>query len=245
MKMDYERIRDFIISYSQDDVGVLGEIYTEAVADGVPIIRRETRDFLKTILIMNRPKEILEVGTAVAYSTLVMADTLKRIYKTSDKTLDKTSDITSDITLDKTSGGLSDDIFHIDTCESDPERIKVASHNIERYGEKRITIYPGDAAETLKNIDGKKYDFIFIDAAKAQYDIYLEEAIRLSHTGTVILSDNILADGEILESHFLVEKRDRTIHDRMRAFLYKIKKDDRLETAILSVADGVAVSVVL
>lgn len=245
MKMDYERIRDFIISYSQDDVGVLGEIYTEAVADGVPIIRRETRDFLKTILIMNRPKEILEVGTAVAYSTLVMADTLKRIYKTSDKTLDKTSDITSDITLDKTSGGLSDDIFHIDTCESDPERIKVASHNIERYGEKRITIYPGDAAETLKNIDGKKYDFIFIDAAKAQYDIYLEEAIRLSHTGTVILSDNILADGEILESHFLVEKRDRTIHDRMRAFLYKIKNDDRLETAILSVADGVAVSVVL
>ena len=191
MKMDYERIRDFIISYSQDDVGVLGEIYTEAVADGVPIIRRETRDFLKTILIMNRPKEILEVGTAVAYSTLVMADTLKRIYKTSDKTLDKTSDI------------------------------------------------------TLKNIDGKKYDFIFIDAAKAQYDIYLEEAIRLSHTGTVILSDNILADGEILESHFLVEKRDRTIHDRMRAFLYKIKNDDRLETAILSVADGVAVSVVL
>lgn len=237
MKMDYERIRDFIISYSQDDVGVLGEIYTEAVADGVPIIRRETRDFLKTILIMNRPKEILEVGTAVAYSTLVMADTLNRIYKTSDKT--------SDITSDKTSGGLSDDIFHIDTCESDPERIKEASHNIERYGEKRITIYPGDAAETLKNLDGKKYDFIFIDAAKAQYDIYLEEAIRLSHTGTVILSDNILADGEILESHFLVEKRDRTIHDRMRAFLYKIKNDDRLETAILSVADGVAVSVVL
>ena len=72
----------------------------------------------------------------------------------------------------------------------------------------------------------------------------MEEAIRLSHLGTVIITDNILADGDVLESHFLVEKRDRTIHDRMREYLYMIKNDDRLETAILSVADGIAVSVV-
>ena len=126
----------------------------------------------------------------------------------------------------------------------DEDRIAVARDNISRSGYKNIHILEGDAAETLRGIENKEYDFVFIDAAKAQYKIYMEEAIRLSHPGTVIITDNILADGDVLESHFLVEKRDRTIHDRMREYLYMIKNDDRLETAILSVADGIAVSVV-
>ena len=107
----------------------------------------------------------------------------------------------------------------------------------------RINIIEGDAEETMKSLDGQ-YDLIFIDAAKAQYAVYMEEAIRLSHPGTVIICDNILGEGLVLESHFLVEKRDRTIHDRMRTFLEKIKEDERIDTSILSIGDGMTVSIV-
>ena len=225
--MDYSRIRDFVMSYSHDDTGLLKDIHDRALEKDVPIIRRETADYLKVMLHMVKPKTVLEIGTAVAYSTLLIADTLSDIFGE-----------------DKNSQGDGEAEWCIDTCEMDADRIAVARDNISRSGYKNIHILEGDAAETLRGIENKEYDFVFIDAAKAQYKIYMEEAIRLSHPGTVIITDNILADGDVLESHFLVEKRDRTIHDRMREYLYMIKNDDRLETAILSVADGIAVSVV-
>ena len=217
--MDYSRIRDFIISYTHDDEGLLKEIYDKAIADDVPIIRRETRDFLQVLLRIIKPETILEVGTAVGYSTLVMAETL------------------SDV--------LGDEHWHIDTCELDESRIEEATKNFAKSSfDEKISLLKGDAAGTLKRINGKNYDFIFIDAAKAQYMTYLEEAIRLSHKDTVIVTDNILAEGDVLESHFFVEKRDRTIHDRMREYLSYVKNDSRLETSILSVGDGLALSVV-
>ena len=86
---------------------------------------------------------------------------------------------------------------------------------------------------------------IFIDAAKGQYMIYLDEALKMSNPGTIIISDNILEDGKIIESHFLVEKREITIHDRIRQYLYRLKNDERLATDILSVGDGAAVSLVI
>lgn len=217
--MDYTRIRDFIISYTHDDEGCLKEIYEKAVQNEVPIIRRETRDFLQVLLQIIKPQSILEVGTAVGYSTLVMADVLQEVWSRND--------------------------WHIDTCELDESRIKEALANFSNSPYKeRITLLQGDAASTLKSITDKTYDFIFIDAAKAQYMTYLEESIRLSHKGTVIVTDNILAEGDVLESHFLVEKRDRTIHDRMREYLYYIKNDPRLDTSILSVGDGLAMSII-
>lgn len=217
--MDYSRIRDFIISYTHDDEGLLKEIYDKAIVDEVPIIRRESRDFLQVLLRITKPENILEVGTAVGYSTLIMAETL--------------------------SGILEDRKWHIDTCELYESRIEESTKNFAKSPyEDKISLLKGDAAETLKSIIDKSYDFIFIDAAKAQYMIYLEEAIRLSHKDTIIVTDNILAEGDVLESHFLVEKRDRTIHDRMREYLQKIKNDPRLETSILSVGDGLALSIV-
>ena len=211
--MEYERLRDFIISYIHDDEGILGDIYSEAIKNNVPVIRPEMKDLLRTLIVMNRPEKVLEIGTAVGYSSLFIAEVLK-------------------------CG------FSIDTFELDPDRVKIAKDNISKLGyENEIHIHEGDAAALLKEMD-RKYDFVFIDAAKAQYMIYLEEIMRLTHPGSVIVTDNIFTDGEVLESHFLVEKRDRTIHDRMREYIYKIKNDDRLETAVLSVADGAAVSVV-
>ena len=185
----------------------------------MPIIRRETRDFLQVLLQIVKPQSILEVGAAVGYSTLVMADVLNEVWSRND--------------------------WHIDTCELDESRIKEALANFSNSPyEEHITLLEGDAASTLKSIIDKTYDFIFIDAAKAQYMTYLEESIRLSHKGTVIVTDNILAEGDVLESHFLVEKRDRTIHDRMREYLYYIENDPRLDTSILSVGDGLAMSII-
>ena len=230
--MDYTRIRDFIISYTSDDEGLLADICREAISSDVPIIRREARDFLKVLLQMVRPKNILEVGTAVGYSTLVMADAMEKICGSADT-------------------------WHIDTIELDDERFRIAEQNINNMNmNNRITQYKGDAAIVLDDFvkkldslekterDGKLYDFIFIDAAKAQYSTYLELCLKLSHKGTVILTDNILADGDVLESHFLVEKRDRTIHDRMREYIAEIMNDKRLETSILAVGDGMAMAVV-
>ena len=237
--MDYQRIRNFILSYSRDDEGILGDIYKEAVSQGVPIIRKEARDLLVTLLHMNRPERVLEIGTAVGYSTLVIAKTLDDMYSC-DKTylFDET---------DKDKKVIKK--WHIDTCEMDKDRISQAQKNISLMSmNERISLYEGDAEDILDGLylDRNKcvYDFIFIDAAKAQYMSYLDKSLKLSHNGTVIVTDNILADGDVLESHFLVEKRDRTIHDRMREYLYRIKNDKNLETAILSVADGMAVSVV-
>ena len=89
----------------------------------------------------------------------------------------------------------------------------------------------------------KTYDLVFIDAAKGQYPDYLKEAMRLTRTGSVIIADNILQDGEIMESKFIVERRDRTIHKRIREFLEMVSKDERLETSILPVGDGITFSV--
>ncbi len=215
--MDYSRIRDFIMSYSKDDEGLLGDIYSKAIEKDVPIIRRDTADFLRVMISIVRPKNVLEVGTAVAYSTIYIAEVLNSINQSHD--------------------------WHIDTCEMDEERIAEAENNISSSDYMGIiNLIKGDAALSLKSLGGS-YDFVFIDAAKAQYMDYLDESLRLSHPGTVIITDNILSDGDVLESHFLVEKRDRTIHDRMRDYLYRIKNDERLETAILSIGDGVAVSV--
>ena len=134
--------------------------------------------------------------------------------------------------------------YHIDTIELDDVRAEEAQGHITEFGkEDKIHLYRGDAAEVLKTLT-EKYDFIFIDAAKAQYMNYLQAVMKLVHADSVIVTDNVLESGLVLESHFLVEKRDRTIHDKLREYLYTLKNDERLETAILSIGDGVAVSVV-
>ena len=136
----------------------------------------------------------------------------------------------------------------IDTIELDTDMADEAEANFRRFKKDDvITLHRGDAAEILEDMaeqGGRSYDLVFIDAAKSQYKVYLSQAMRMVHPGSVIVTDNILESGLVLESHFLVEKRDRTIHDKLREYIYLIKNDERLETAILSVGDGIAVSVV-
>ena len=108
--------------------------------------------------------------------------------------------------------------------------------------EEQITLLEGDAMEIIRTLDGP-YDFIFVDAAKAQYIHYFPELLRLLEPGGYLISDNVLQDGDLIESRFAVERRNRTIHARMREYLYELTHHQELTTSILPVGDGVAVSV--
>lgn len=132
---------------------------------------------------------------------------------------------------------------HITTIENYEKRIPIARENFRRAGrEEEITLLEGDALEVMKTLPGP-YDFIFMDAAKGQYIQYMPQVMRLLSPGGVLVSDNVLQDGDIIESRFAVERRNRTIHSRMREYLYQLKHDSRLETSILPLGDGIALSV--
>ena len=210
---DMDRISSFIDSFIVDDEGILGEIYMSAIKRGVPVIRRSAKEFLKTQLLIKKPKNILEIGTAIGYSSLYMSQYI-------------------------------DEDGRITTLELDETRVIEAKDNIKKLGkEEVIKVIKGDALETISTLPDDSYDFLFVDAAKGQYINYYEDVIRIAKSGAVIISDNILQDGEILESHFTVEKRNRTIHDRMRDYIYKITHDKRVESSILPLADGMAVTI--
>ncbi len=131
----------------------------------------------------------------------------------------------------------------ITTIENYEKRIPVARENFRRAGkEGQISLIEGDALDILKKLEGS-YDFIFMDAAKGQYIHYLPEVLRLLKDGGVLVSDNVMQDGEVIESRFAVERRNRTIHARMREYLYELKHTEELLTSILPLGDGVAVSV--
>ncbi len=132
---------------------------------------------------------------------------------------------------------------HITTIEKYEKRIPIARENFRRAGrEDAITLLEGDAAELLKGLDGP-FDFIFMDAAKGQYIHFLPDVLRLLPKGGMLLSDNVLQDGDIVESRFAVTRRNRTIHSRMREYLYELKHHSDLETVVLPVGDGVTISV--
>ena len=131
----------------------------------------------------------------------------------------------------------------ITTIEKYEKRIPQARENFARAGmDHRITLLEGDALEVMRTLDGP-YDMVFMDAAKGQYLTFLPEALRLLRQGGILVSDNVLQDGDIIESHYAVERRNRTIYKRMREYLYVLKHTEGLLTSILPVGDGAAVTV--
>lgn len=188
------------------------EIAAKASEDRVPIVRRETAAFLTTMVALRRPREVLEIGTAVGYSALRMCEALP-------------------------AGGK------LTTIEKYDRYIREAKANFKRGERERdIRLLEGDAADILKTLAGP-YDLIFLDAAKGQYLSFLRELLRLLPVGGVLISDNILQDGELIESRFAVPRRNRTIHARMREYLYELKHNEALATSLLPLGDGVSVSV--
>ena len=132
---------------------------------------------------------------------------------------------------------------HITTIENYDKRIPIARANFKRAGkEEQIDLIEGDALEVMHGLEGP-YDLIFVDAAKGQYIHYRPEVMRLLGADGVLVSDNVLQEGDIIESRFAVERRNRTIHSRMREYLYELKHHDQLQTSIIPLGDGVALSV--
>ena len=207
-----ERMVTYIHSLETPDSEILETIEKEALDTFVPIIRKETQSFLKVLLQVKKPMKILEVGTAVGFSALLM-------------------------------NAYAPEGSHITTIEKYEKRIPIARENFRRAGkEDYITLIEGDALEVMKSLEGP-FDFIFMDAAKGQYIHYLPEAIRLLGPEGLLVSDNVLQDGDIIESRFAVERRNRTIHSRMREYLYELKHNERLLTSIVPLGDGLALSV--
>ncbi len=210
-----ERLVTYINSLDSGNTEVLDTIEKEALDSYVPIIRKEMQSFLKLLLAMNKPKRILEVGTAVGFSAILMAE-------------------------------YNPYPCEIVTIENYDKRIPIARENFFRAGkEKQITLIEGDATEVLKSTDApfdEPFDLIFMDAAKGQYINFMPDIMRLLKKDGVLVSDNVLQDGDIIESHFVVTRRNRTIYKRMREYLYELTHREDLVTAVLPIGDGITVS---
>ena len=168
-----ERMLDYILSLDKDASPLVRTIEQEAIRDYVPIIRKESQSLLRVLLKIKKPGQVLEVGTAIGFSAILMGECIP-------------------------------EDSHLTTIEKYEKRIPIAKENFKRAGmEDKITLIEGDAVEVLKGLEGP-YDFIFMDAAKGQYIYYMPEVVRLLEKDGVLVSDNVLQDGDIIESRFAV-----------------------------------------
>ncbi|WP_302802479.1 O-methyltransferase [Eubacterium ventriosum] len=208
-----ERIVTYMHSLEKTNNNVLEEIEQQAHIDGVPIIRKEMESFLRVMLTITKPKRILELGTAVGYSAILMSEAIEKDAS-------------------------------IITIENYEKRIVQARDNFKKADkEDVITMLEGDAMEIMPGLEGDSFDFVFMDAAKAQYIHFLPEVMRLMKKGAVLITDNVLQEGDIIQSKYVVRRRDRTIHKRMREYLEVVKNHPELETTIVPIGDGITISV--
>ena len=206
------KVLEYLDIISPVNSKAIEEIRAEAKRNYIPIIKRDTENFLKFVLKMQNPGSILEIGCAVGYSAAVM---------------------------------LENSDADIVTVEKMSERVEEAKRNIKYADfESRASILEGDAGEILKSLadKGEKFDFIFMDAAKAQYITWLPVVKKLLKESGMIFSDNCLQEGDLAESSFAIRKRDKTIHKRMREYIYLLLHDETLESWIFSIGDGVLLS---
>lgn len=211
--MTDERMLTFLHSFDSEKPAYLSGLEKYAKETGVPIIRPQMQGLLRLLITWGSPMRILEVGTAIGFSALFMS-------------------------------AYAPEGCQITTIEKYEKRIPLARENFAKAGKSDcITLLEGDAAEILSSLkDDGAYDFIFMDAAKGQYIHFLPDILRLLSPGGLLVSDNVLQEGELLESKFAVIRRNRTIHNRMREYLYQLTHCGELETTILPIADGVALS---
>ena len=206
------RITEYLHSLETSRGELLDTIEKKAIEDGVPIIRSETAALLRSLTAALRPENILEIGTAVGYSALQMCQVMPAN-------------------------------CHITTIEKYEKRIPEAKENFRKAGEEsRITFLEGDADMWLKELKGKQFDLVFMDAAKGQYLNWLPLLLDMMPVGAVLISDNVLQDGDVVQSRFAVQRRNRTIHSRMREYLYELKHMEEFETAVIPIGDGVTIS---
>ena len=187
----------------------LEKIKEKALEEHIPIIMDDTLEVISKILNENKPKAILEIGTAVGYSAMCFSEYLEE-------------------------DGI------IDTIEREHERVEEAKENIKKVGvEEKINIYEGDAVEILPTLD-KKYDVVFIDAAKGKYPFFLAEAKRMLNKNGIIFADNILYKGYVMSDYN--KHKQRTAVRNLREYIKEVTEDENCKTEILEVGDGLAIS---
>ncbi len=206
----YDYINEYIRKTIKQNTGILKELENHALENHVPIIQPEVAALLTLLGRLVKPVRILEVGTAIGYSSILLSRILEP-------------------------GG------RIDTIERYALMIEKAKGNIKAAGlENTINIIEGDALEVLKCLD-RPYDMIFLDAAKGQYPEFLPECVRVLKKGGLLVSDNVLYKGMIANEE-LVVRRKKTIVKRLRDFLDSLCRDESLDTSIIPIGDGVALS---
>lgn len=200
---------------NEEKLAILDNIKEEAIENHVPILQDVSLELIEVILSIKRPNKILEIGTAVGYSAI------------------------------KFSKYLEGKDSKIKTIEISKDMYNIAKENVKNMElTEKIEIINEDATKYLETIDEKKeqFDVIFIDAAKGQYLVFLENAIRLAKNGAVIIADNVYFHGRVLSGYN--EHRHRTATNRLREYIRIISEDKRLKSTVLNVGDGVAISVV-
>lgn len=211
-----ERITAYINSLEKELSPELFTLEKDALEKHVPIIRKETQALLRFLLQLQQPIRILEVGTAIGFSALFMS-----AYTSTE--------------------------CKITTIEKVPIRLIEAKKNLSNkvfQHRDKIILREGEALKILKDMvqENEAYDFVFLDAAKAQYMSFLPELMKLLTKNGVLVTDNVLQDGTVINSRYSITRRDRTIHTRMREFLYTITHMEELDTVVIPVGDGVALS---
>lgn len=191
----------------------LNEMKQYAIENHVPILQDVSLDLILLVLKLKRPNSILEVGTAIGYSAINF------------------------------SKYLDGENSHILTVEKSEDMYKEAIKNIKNVGlEEKITVINADATEYLPTLDEKdKYDVVFIDAAKGQYLVFLENALRVIKKGGIIIADNVYFKGRVLSGYN--EHRHRTATNRLRKYLELVTEDETLDTTVFNIGDGVAISI--
>lgn len=209
-----ERIDTFLDVYRQPVPEYIQKLEKWALEHEVPIIRRGTRDMLRYLLRTKCPARILEVGTAIGYSSLFMKECIP-----------ETSRITT-----------------IEKVESRIVQAKKNFAVYDKRGQ--ISLMEGEAMDVLGKLvqQNEHFDFVFMDAAKGQYLSFLPAVLQLMEKNAILVSDNIFHEGDVLQSRYAVTRRDRTIHERMREYLHVLSTHERLETVCLPISDGMAVS---
>lgn len=210
--IQYDYIEEYINRTHKKEEPFFSELREYAEKNYIYIVKPQVEKLLSVLLSIYRPKNILEVGTAIGYSALLM--------------------------LKYAGEGAC-----ITTIERDENVLLQAKENIKARGmEERVRCIFGDATEVLENISGD-FDFVFIDAAKGQYRDHFDKALSMCHSGSIILTDDVLYFG-MTASDELATKKHITITRRLREYLDFLCQDARFETTILPIGDGVAITYV-
>lgn len=206
----YENVTNYINETIQKNSDFMCELLKEARSEHIPVIHSEAGRFLEVLLGIIKPKKILEIGTAIGYSAMLMHTACEGNVK-------------------------------ITTIERDKDMIERAKVNLKKAGIlEDVTIIEGDALEKIKEADGE-FDFVFIDAAKGQYMKFFEEIRKKVHSGSVIITDNVLFMGKVAEPG-IPPRKHRTIVVNLREYLDFLCSQEELDTSIIPLGDGMAIT---